>query len=503
MDQYASALLAFPPPAGLADNEAYHRAVVAHTQGLTRLLREGTRDLAAFSTTLFNVIDPAVNSLSYLALLHALMFPSFASDVPRDYILEKLVAFLVTFDGRQCRYAGSPLLDVMDAVGSGQLLPPSVAVEALATAMLRLDPSGTMFTSSHLPLARLAYQTDNMQPALPVVDKDIVFYPGMAHNENARYLCDPELASPSYISKGTGLTALVKSSTVLEYDLVCGMIYCARREWDKARVAFERVVTFPIKDGGCSKIMVEAYKKHTLVSLLSEGRLSPTLPYTSASTSKTFGVLSKPYMNLATAFTSDDVQELKRVAQDNAQTWLEDGNIGLIDEVVASYQKWRVLSLQDIYTKISIPEIRQLTKSGETGAALNKDEDIETLIQNMIIAGMLKGAIEKNDDGTKFLIFLSPLSHSTEQEFGTETLQARAKVKALKDIFGVTNYRLGTSKEFIKWTIREMKRDKVKDGQDPTLGFDSKIADEDLMGALPSFEYNDEQGTTSMGQELM
>ncbi|KAF2964923.1 hypothetical protein GQX73_g8631 [Xylaria multiplex] len=487
MDQYASALLAFPPQNEPADNETYHKAAMLHIQRISKMIKERPKDLVAFSAELINVIDPAVNSLSYLAILHALIFPSLAAKVPQNFILEKLTTFLMVFDGRQCRYGGFPLLDVLDAVGNGRLLPPSVAVECLATAILKLDPSGTILTSSHILLAKLAYDTDNIEPALPVIEKDIVYYPGMANYHDAQYPCDLELPPPLYISKTSGLTTLLKNTMVLEYDLLCGMMYCARREWWKARKAFERVVTFPTKDTGCSKIMVDAFKKWILVSLLSEGRHCNTPPpYTSESTLKMFGILCRAYISFATAFATDDVEQLKLEVQNNAQLWVEDGNIGLIEEVMASYQKWRVLSLQDIYTKISIAEIRAQTKSAETGAVLNKDEDVEALVQNMIIAGMLNGVIEKNDDGTKFLLFLSPTTHLSEEEMAREIRAHTVRLRGLKDIFTATSQRLGTSKEYIKWVIKDSKRDKTSDGQDLTLTFETQIDDEDLMGGIPN-----------------
>ncbi|KAJ3572136.1 hypothetical protein NPX13_g5154 [Xylaria arbuscula] len=507
MDQCASALLAFPPQSDPTDNEEYHKAAVLHTQRLSKMLKERPKDLVVFSTELLNVIDPAVNSLSYLALLHAVLIPSPAAQIPREFILEKLVIFMMRLDGRQCRYAGSTLLEIMEAVGSGRLLPvrtiyceeahpyvinmfikPSVAVECLASAILRLDPSGTMLTSSHILLARLAYDTDNIQPALPVINKPIVYYPGMANNtNNSQYLCDLKLPPFSYISKATGLTLQLKTAMVLEYDLTCGMMYCARREWQKARDAFERDVTFPTKDGGCSKIMVDAYKKWILVSLLADGKFQNSPPRTAAPTTKTFGLLAQPYVSLAAAFTTDDVDQLRSEAQQNAQVWMEDANVGLVEEVMASYQKWRVLSLQDVYTKISIPEIRQMTKSAETGSVLNKDEDIEALIQNMIIAGMLKGVIEKNDDGTKFLHFLSPIVDLTEADVKLELKRVAAATQNLRQIAASTDQRLGSSKEFIKWLVKESRRDKssMSEAQDPTLGFE-QLDDEDLMGDMLS-----------------
>ena len=309
----------------------------------------------------------------------------------------------------------------------------------------------------------------------------------MANYNNPQYLCDSRLPPPLYISKSTGLTYQVKASAVLEYDLTCGMMYCARRDWNKARDAFERNVTYPTKDGGCSKIMVDAFKKWMLVSLLADGKFCSSPPRTIASTTKILGLLGRPYVSLATAFTTDDVDQLRSEAQQNAQVWMEDGNMGLVEEVMASYQKWRVLSLQDIYTKISIAEIRQMTKSAETGSSLSKDEDVEALIQNMIIAGMLHGVIEKNDDGTKFLHFLPPIAHLTEADIAREIKSVVAASKDLRHISASTDQRLGSSKEFIKWLVKESRRDKssLSEAQDPTLGLE-QLDEEDLMGDLLS-----------------
>lgn len=487
MEQCASILLALPPKDVFfnkgedGSTEAYDQAVSAHMLNLSKILRERSKDIVAYSSDLLEVVDPAIHSLSYLAVLHALLFPSPASNVPQLFIQEKLVIFMMSFDGLQCRHAGSLLLDVMEGVGSGRLLPPSVAVHVLASAILRLDPTGSILTSSHLLLAKLAYETDNIQPALPVIDKNIMFYPGMANMGKPTNLCDMDLSPADYISKSTGLTALVKSSAVLEHDLVCGMMYCERRDWKKARAAFERAVTFPTKDNGCSKIMVDAFKKWILVSLLSDGKHALLPSYTNAFAVKTFGTLGRPYLALAEAFATDDVNQLTLEAAKNTQLWREDGNVSLVREVMSSYQQWRVLSLQDIYTQISITEIRQQTKSADTGEHLATDEDVEALIQNMIIEGMLTGTIAQNDDGTRFLRFLSPTAQLTEKEVSVEIQRGVLKLNDLRDVFSATKKRLTTSKEYIRWVVKERARDKSGDAQEPTF-FDTQIDDEDLMG---------------------
>ncbi|KAI1816365.1 hypothetical protein GGS20DRAFT_538678 [Poronia punctata] len=485
MDQCANALLAFPPQDdSLNTNETYNEAALVHVQQLGLFIKDRSKELVGFSTSLLNILDPAIHSLSYLAVLHQLVVPHLATSVPQAFVLEKLVTFLMKFDGRQCRYAGSMLLDILNAVGSRTLLPPSVAVETLSSALLKLDPSATMFTHLHHTLVVLAYTTDVMNPALPVIDSDIVYFPGMANQETGQYLCDLKLPPYAYISRSTGLADNVTSSMVLEYDFLCGMIYCTKRDWEKARVAFGRVVTYPVKEAGCSKIMVDAYKKWALVSLLSTGSFANASPFITTSTHKIFNTLGNHYTALAATFASDDVEKLLVEASQHAHIWQEDGNASLVEEVLATYQKWRVLSLRDIYTKLSIAEIRKATKSGETGQALPTDEDVEALIQTMIIGGMLNGVIEKNDDGTKFLTFLPSVVYQPEAEFDEECARIMERLKGVGAVIAATNQRLGTSKDYIKWSIRESRRDKSGEAHDAVPEFESHIDDEDLMGGV-------------------
>lgn len=137
MDQYASVLLSFPPEGEATtprDNETYDRAVNVHLTKVSRILREQSADLIQYGPELLQLLDPAVNSLSYLAVLHTLILPGLASSASRDYLLEKLVMFMLSFDSLQVRYAGSHLQEIFAAVGGGQLLPVS-AIPCLASCL--------------------------------------------------------------------------------------------------------------------------------------------------------------------------------------------------------------------------------------------------------------------------------------------------------------------------------------------------------------------------------
>lgn len=361
-----------------------------------------------------------------------------------------------------------------------------MAVEVVSAAILKIDPTGSMFTSTHLQLIKLAYSTNNIEPAMRVIEKNIVFYPGMANWKRPTMLCDMTLSPSVYIHKETGLTSHVKAAAVLEYDLLSGMMFCSKREWDKAHAAFERIVTFPTREGGCSKIMAEAYKKWVLVSLLSKGRAIPLPTYTGPAAAKAYQTLGKPYKQVASLFDTTNAEELRSEVEKASQIWQDDQNVGLMKEVLSAYQEWQIKNLQNVFSKISIPEIRQQTKSAQTGANLNSDADIEALIQNMIISNSLKGVMEKNDDGTVFLTFLPASTVLSEAEYAQELTKTAVQLKALEPIFKATNERLGTSREYIKHLIKEQKRASDKNELDPTMGFESHVDDEDLMGGVTS-----------------
>ena len=390
---------------------------------------------------------------------------------------------------------------------------PHAAVKALSHAILRLDPPGSILTSSHLLLARLSYNSDQIDDALEVIDKSIVFYPGMANRGEAQYLCDPTLSSPSYISRETGLTAVLKPQNVMEYDLLCGMMYCSKRDWVKASAAFERVVTFPTREHGISKIMVDAYKRWVLVSLLWKGVHLENPSPLAATAIKFYEVLGKPYTVLASHFPTEAAHDLKNEADANAQLWQEDNTVGLVREVLAAYQKWRVLALQDVYSKISIAEVRRQTRSAETGTHLPRDEDAEALVRNMIISGMLSGVVEKNDDGTAFLAFLPANAAATaalsEQDFAAELARSAQRLRQLRPLLRATEDRLATHKDYIRHVVKESKRDKSSDFAASTAGFgvpgsggpgsstlgglgglgggfNVEVDDEDLMGGIIS-----------------
>lgn len=362
----------------------------------------------------------------------------------------------------------------------------------MSAALLRLDPTGSMFTSHHLPLVKLAYTTDNTGPILEVINKNIVFYPGMKSPKNSRPICDPRLLPSAYITVESGFTDKVTTSIVLEYDLLCGLCHLMRRDWKAALDAFERVMTYPTKDHGCSKIMTEAYNKWILTGLLHKGK-PPSVPsLVDSGVQRHFAVLGKPYLAVAKAFEQDKggakalKEEFDRFGR---QFWEEDGNLGLMGEVMMYYQRWQIINLRGVYSKISIEEIRRHTQSAQTGGELKHAADVEALVQDMISSGILSGVVQKPEgaevgDGRGHLTFL-PVVEMSETQFAAELLASAQRVRQLESVLKVTNERLGTSRDYVKVLAKEQRREK-DNAKDAGVGFDTQIEDEDLMTGILS-----------------
>lgn len=348
-----------------------------------------------------------------------------------------------------------------------------------------------MLTTAHIDLVQLAYQTDTAEYAFPVIDKQIVYYPGMDKDNNKNqikpdvYLCDMSISAPDYITEETGFIDPLNppsAQSVLEYDYTCGLLYSTRRQWKKARDAFERVVTHPTRDGGLSKVMTEAYDKWLLVSLLVNGR-TPPMPANVASHAKnSYETTGKAYHMLAAHFDTLGAVELKQEVDTHALLWHEDHTSGLVQEVLASHQKWQVMGLRNVFSKVSISYIRENTRSAETGNALPSDDDVEKLVQGMIDSKMLNGVIVKPEGKAAYLEYLSEVEELSESEYKREVAGTFKKLKELEVVFQTTNARLSTNPYWLKHVVREQKREKDNSA---LAGFhlsqESALDDEDLM----------------------
>lgn len=371
------------------------------------------------------------------------------------------------------------------------LIQAEIAVDLLTTALLKLDPSGTMFTSHHLPIVKLAYSTNHIETVLRLINKDIMVYPIGRASSDSRRLCDMQLSPVSYMHLESGFTERITPSMVLEYNILCAQCHLAVRDWQAASEALERVLTSPTKDQGCSKIMADAYNKWILVGLLYKGKAPPTSTLIGVGAQRVFSITSRPYLTVAEAFEKGEggAAALKAEVEGPSSTfWPEDGNTGLIGEVLNHYQRWQIINLRNLYWKISLEEIRRQTQSALTGVELEDASQVEALVEEMIRSSMFHGAIEKPEgtiggDGQGYLTFLPSEGEKSEGRLAQDFAATSKRLKELDSLLKAVNDRLGMNRDFIKHLIKQ-ERLEIDSARDPGVEFDSQIEDEDLMTGI-------------------
>lgn len=358
------------------------------------------------------------------------------------------------------------------------------AFDLYSTIALRVDPSGSVFTSSHLLAANLALVSDELDLPLQVLENDITAYPAPTSLRAGRSLSDPALSPTIYISSHIGLTEAIKASEVLDYGTVISSIYIRRKDWTKARIALEKVITHPTKDKRHVKQMSQSYKRWLLVSLL-EGGKSPTLPsYTPSAAKMSYSQPSyQPYNALAAAFDNSDPALMQAELATHSSLYEEEGTMELVQEVLNAYQKWQVINLRTAYSRISVSRIREETFSAVTGQRLASTEAMAALIRDMISSGMLNAQFEIDEHGNEtYVAFTDETQTLSETEFAKEIAKRHITIQSLTAQYKATNDRLSGHKEYVKHVYKEQKRQ----AEDPSQngGFEMSVDDEDLMAGV-------------------
>lgn len=359
-----------------------------------------------------------------------------------------------------------------------------LAIPHIRDALLALDPSGTVLTSKHIQLVKLALEVQCFAPVVPIVEKTILYIPGASEQPKPKYLSNTALSPPSYITPDSGITAKkLKVAEVLEYCFLVGMVYIGLRDWRNAKRCLEVAVSYPARETGCSKIMVEAYKKWLLVSLLFDGKV-PQLPkVTSSGAAKIYHITAKPYDTLATIFEFGTAVRLKAEADAGQIVWTNDFNYALILNVLAAHQQIQIRNLANIYSKISLSDVHAQTISAESGTRLPSVQAVETLVQSMIANGSLHATLSYPPTQSPVLAFSQDGPVLTEQQMKGALASASTQIKALLSETKTTDRMMTYEKEYVKHIQKQKKNSKNLD--QGIAGNDwNGDEDEDLMGGF-------------------
>jgi len=292
-------------------------------------------------------LDPRENTLGFIHIMSAIasgpkynkvLFIQFASDVIRTGSIKQIRLDPKRFS-TVCKHFVECCRDTNQ---------PMRAVKLLKLAISKIAPADHL-TPQHAHFARACISAKCYKAALPVLDQFV-------------YLIDPKISG-------------IKSEETRLYYYYGGICYIALKQWEKAIEFFETVIAAPAMM--TSAIMVEAYRKLVLVSLIYKGEVGSLPKYTNQSVTRVLKQFCTPYEELGTAFTTRSIEDLNKAIENNLEAFVKDNNLGLVGQVRTALVDQNIKQLTRTYSTITSVGLLENTGLGNV-------KDAEARILKMV-----------------------------------------------------------------------------------------------------------------------
>ncbi|KAF2233035.1 hypothetical protein EV356DRAFT_577917 [Viridothelium virens] len=491
MANLVATLLSFPPDhytVAPPSKVIYDRDVREYVKQLDKISASSFVK-AVDGQELIDLLDPIRNSIAYLYTIVSEL-QSIASSKPKplpDDLWTRLSIFCTSFDPIQIRYVGNEFRRLLEHLERLARVynSPRVPVQLMCAGMLRMDPSGATFTSTHLLYVQLCLEARTLEEALPILDKPIVGFPSQAiKGIEEQPLCADHQVSSAYITLNSGLSSAVSAEDVQEYYLLGAITYIGLRQWRKALTFLEHVLVAPTQNTATG-LMLEAYRKWLLVALLIEGK-SPSFPRgVNQEALRKIKPTSKAYEAFADIYKSGNLLRLQAEADAGQGLWQDDGNIGLVRQVIRHFTESQVINLSKTYVALPMLDIAQ--HLGETPAVTAQ------YLGFLATSGQLNASLERNsatsDTSSQILRFYSdrssgPLAQS-EQQLHAALVEQKQRILELAHQLKDGNRRLSLNKDYLEYAkTRRDRKEQARDGGAMDLDWAGPGEDEDMMGDL-------------------
>lgn len=209
-------------------------------------------------------------------------------------------------------------------------------IDLLRRAIRKIQLYDSQLTSIHADLYQLCLLSKCFKPALEYLDTDVTGISQEGGQFDSKYF--------------------------LLYYYYGGMIYTALKNYDRALYCFEVCVTIPAM--AVSHIMMEAYKKFILVSLILHGKIVNIPKYASQVLLRFISPLSQSYQALATAYATNNCEAVQNIINKYHDVYARDHNLGLVKQVHGYLYKKNIqrltktfltLSLTDVASRVQLP----------------------------------------------------------------------------------------------------------------------------------------------------
>ncbi|XP_030385340.1 COP9 signalosome complex subunit 3 [Scaptodrosophila lebanonensis] len=252
-----------------------------------------------------------------------------------------------------------------------------LGIKILSRAIERIREMATQLTPIHADLCQLSLKAKNFNLALPYLDTDITDISTVA----------AELKNQQQQQQQHNVDANNDAKYFLLYYYYGGMIYTAVKNYERALYFFEVCITTPAM--AMSHIMLEAYKKFLMVSLIVEGKIA-YIPKNTQVIGRFMKPLANHYHDLVTVYGTASSEELRIIILKYSEVFTRDNNMGLAKQVATSLYKKNIqrltktfltLSLSDVASRVQLSSateaeryILKMIKSGEIYATINQKD---------------------------------------------------------------------------------------------------------------------------------
>uniref|UniRef100_A0A8C4QEJ8 COP9 signalosome complex subunit 3 n=1 Tax=Eptatretus burgeri TaxID=7764 RepID=A0A8C4QEJ8_EPTBU len=298
--------------------------------------------------TVLGALDVQEHSLGVLAVIYVKFSMPSIPDFEMMYCQVQL--FISACNGEHIRYATDSFAGLCHMLTNAlvERKQPLRGITVLRQAIDKMQMNSTQLTSIHADLCQLCLLAKCFKPALPYLDVDI-----------------------TDICKENGA---FDAKHFLCYYYYGGMIYTGLKNFERALYMYEQAIATPAM--AVSHIMLEAYKKFIVVSLILHGKVLPLPKYTS----QIVGRFIKTFLTLSLQDMANRVQlSSPREAEKYVLHMIEDG------EIYASInQKDGMVSFHDNPEKYNNPAMLLLLDH-EIQKAIELDEKLRMMDQEITV----------------------------------------------------------------------------------------------------------------------
>ncbi|XP_026845309.1 COP9 signalosome complex subunit 3 isoform X2 [Drosophila persimilis] len=251
-----------------------------------------------------------------------------------------------------------------------------LGIKIMARAVDQIRQIDSQLTPIHADLCLLSLKAKNFNLVLTYLDGDITDI------STAAAECKTQQQQQSQHTDANN-----DAKYFLLFYYYGGMIYTAVKDYDRALYFFEVCITTPAM--AMSHIMLEAYKKFLMVSLIVEGNIA-FIPKNTQVIGRFMKPMASHYHDLVNVYANSSSEELRILILKYSEAFTRDSNMGLAKQVATSLYKRNIKRLTKTFLTLSLSDVASRVQL--SGAA-----EAERYILNMIKSGEIYASINQKD----------------------------------------------------------------------------------------------------------